>query len=564
MRCLYAAMCIFSCVGWAQETPLSWPTTGFDAVPITAGVGPTYGTDARTMGAGRFRAGLGVSYERNPLRLVRTTGDSVQQLGEVISHRASMQFFGAWSILDWLEVSLQLPIVIWQKGEDLAEFNLAGIASAGIGSPVMGARFRLLEQDKGAPLTVAMQMLVTLPIGSQSTISGNQLVVQPQVHLARDFDLFHLGLIGGMSFRRIALYGDVTVGHAVEFALTAGVGKKLRGELTGRLHLAFLGSSAADVLAGVRVTGLAFFDVFAAAGPAFGTAPGTPTLRAIVGVAAGNAHRESPAPPAPLPPPKPDVCAGPHAPAEACPLADADGDGVANGADGCPTTPGPMTRKGCPVIDTDKDTVFDEDDGCVTVAGPPSNKGCPFVDTDLDGVTDQLDECKTVPGLPERRGCPLPDRDKDAVADQVDNCPDLAGPASNQGCPAKQKQLVVITNQSLQILDKVFFDTGKATIQRRSFVLLDQIASVLKSHPEIEKVRIEGHTDNQGKPELNRVLSAARSQAVLQYLSLKRVAVERLEAKGFGADKPMATNDTASGRELNRRVEFVIVSGEQR
>ena len=68
----------------------------------------------------------------------------------------------------------------------------------------------------------------------------------------------------------------------------------------------------------------------------------------------------------------------------------------------------------------------------------------------------------------------------------------------NQGCPVAKKQLVVITAEKLVIKDKVYFDTDKATIQARSNTLLDQIVSILGSHPEITQMQIEGHTDNTG------------------------------------------------------------------
>jgi outer membrane protein OmpA-like peptidoglycan-associated protein len=134
------------------------------------------------------------------------------------------------------------------------------------------------------------------------------------------------------------------------------------------------------------------------------------------------------------------------------------------------------------------------------------------------------------------------------------------GPASNHGCPVKDLQLVALTPKSVdEIKDKVYFATGKATILPRSFHLLDQVAQVIVSHPDITTVSVEGHTDNRGRPERNRTLSQARAQSVLTYLIGKGVAAARLKALGFGPDRPIATNDTVEGRATNRRVEFVIV-----
>jgi outer membrane protein OmpA-like peptidoglycan-associated protein len=163
-----------------------------------------------------------------------------------------------------------------------------------------------------------------------------------------------------------------------------------------------------------------------------------------------------------------------------------------------------------------------------------------------------------VAGPAATNGCP--DGDGDGVADAFDNCPTEKGEAANQGCPAAKKQLVVITKDALKILDKVQFASGKATILPKSFPLLDQVASVLKSQTQIKLVQVEGHTDNVGKPEANTKLSQQRADAVVDYLVKKGVEKARLKAVGFGQEKPVQSNDTAAGKEANRRVEFNIVA----
>jgi outer membrane protein OmpA-like peptidoglycan-associated protein len=127
----------------------------------------------------------------------------------------------------------------------------------------------------------------------------------------------------------------------------------------------------------------------------------------------------------------------------------------------------------------------------------------------------------------------------------------------DKGCP-KGKVLVIVKQEKIEILQKVHFATAKSTIMRDSFALLDQVFLVLKTHEEIKKVRIEGHTDSQGRPEFNMKLSQDRANAVRDYLLKKGLAPERLEAVGYGLEKPIADNKTAKGREANRRVEFMI------
>jgi outer membrane protein OmpA-like peptidoglycan-associated protein len=243
---------------------------------------------------------------------------------------------------------------------------------------------------------------------------------------------------------------------------------------------------------------------------------------------------------------------------QGCP--DADKDGIEDAADKCPKVFGVAQFQGCP--DTDKDGLQDSEDKCPTEAGPKERQGCPVKDADNDGILDEQDSCPNEAGIAELKGCPAKDTDGDTVADHVDNCPSEAGPTDNQGCPAKQKQMVAIQQGRIEIKDTVYFNTAKATIQARSFKLLDQVAKVLKEHPELEKIWIEGHTDNEGKPDANLKLSQRRAEAVRNYLIKKGVEPQRLEAKGFGQERPIADNKTAKGRATNRRVEFLTTPRE--
>ena len=151
------------------------------------------------------------------------------------------------------------------------------------------------------------------------------------------------------------------------------------------------------------------------------------------------------------------------------------------------------------------------------------------------------------------------DSDGDGVPDRLDNCPREKGPADNRGCPRAQKQIVVLREDRIEILEKVYFSPGKARIEGRSKRLLDQVGSVLKSHPEIVRVQVEGHTDDRGRASMNQALSQARAEAVVGALIRRGVRAERLVARGFGPSSPVATNATRQGREKNRRVEFRVL-----
>jgi outer membrane protein OmpA-like peptidoglycan-associated protein len=248
---------------------------------------------------------------------------------------------------------------------------------------------------------------------------------------------------------------------------------------------------------------------------------------------------------------------------------DADHDGIPDESDKCPNEAedkdGFEDGDGCPDPDNDKDGIADAKDQCPNEAedkdGFEDGDGCPDLDNDKDGIPDNFDKCpneaEDVDGFEDGDGCPDPDNDKDGVLDAEDKCPNEAGPASSHGCPKKYDHIVV-TDQKIELKQKIFFETNKATIKPQSFGLLSEIASVLQSRPTMQ-LRIEGHTDAQGPRTRNMSLSQARADAVRIHLEGLGVARARLEAVGFGPDQPIETNRTTAGREKNRRVEFVIV-----
>jgi outer membrane protein OmpA-like peptidoglycan-associated protein len=106
-------------------------------------------------------------------------------------------------------------------------------------------------------------------------------------------------------------------------------------------------------------------------------------------------------------------------------------------------------------------------------------------------------------------------------------------------------------------LRNVFFDTGKASLRSESNTELDRLVKLLKDVPTL-KIELSGHTDNTGSASGNVTLSQNRAQAVLDYLASKGINKSRLTAKGYGSSKPVSTNDTSEGRQLNRRTEFEI------
>lgn len=108
-------------------------------------------------------------------------------------------------------------------------------------------------------------------------------------------------------------------------------------------------------------------------------------------------------------------------------------------------------------------------------------------------------------------------------------------------------------------LDRVYFPLGESTILPTSFDQLDGLVTMMKENPKMT-ILIEGHTDNVGDPTQNKRLSIERAFNVREYLVNKGIAGSRIQFKGYGDTKPIASNETDEGRQENRRVEFVIIN----
>jgi outer membrane protein OmpA-like peptidoglycan-associated protein len=264
---------------------------------------------------------------------------------------------------------------------------------------------------------------------------------------------------------------------------------------------------------------------------------------------------------------------------DGCPDLDNDKDGIADVDDMCPLEPGVAAEKGCPSKDKDKDGVPDADDLCPDdpedIDQFEDADGCPDLDNDKDGVMDADDLCPMEPedrdGFEDNDGCPeagVPDRDGDGIPDDKDVCPDKPetynGNKDEDGCP-DGKQTVIITETEVKITEAIFFDTGKDTIQKRSFKILDVVATVLSQNPQITLMLIEGHTDDVGDDNENLALSKRRARSVANYLTGKGINASRLNSEGYGESMPVIDVKGLKGRKLkdgrasNRRVTFKIL-----
>jgi outer membrane protein OmpA-like peptidoglycan-associated protein len=489
----------------------------FDPDPVRWGLGIERAfavESADTTLPGSYQAELLLGYEEGLLTL---------QLGSTASDLLAQRAYGdllfTWS-LGRFELGADLPVALWQR----ADFSLltdagvqgplvAPVAATALGDLRLGAKAGLLSQTS-FPVAVAAVLDLRLPTGDPQAFTSDGLAVVPSAVVSRTFGRLRLDGQVGYAFRGQGQYAQLVVrdglvyGAAASFQLPAAwkidrwraiaelTGGWTRGDSAGDARY----RSPLSARAGVRAAVWKDLAVEIGGGGGIGSdGYGREAWRVFLGIRWEHV------------------------------ATDRDGDGVPDDRDACPDVPGPAAQAGCPDPDVDHDGVPNRDDACPNEPGP----------ADLDGC---------------------PDRDADTIPDREDRCPDEPGPAQNDGCPiGLDEPTVEIETERLSLRDAITFDTGKDTIRKTSYRVLDEIAAILQQHTEIARIRVEGHTDDVGAAAYNKDLSQRRATSVVTYLVGKGVARERLVAVGYGFERPVASNATALGRAKNRRVEFTIL-----
>ena len=199
--------------------------------------------------------------------------------------------------------------------------------------------------------------------------------------------------------------------------------------------------------------------------------------------------------------------------------------------------------------------------GWVPAAGGDNRLEVAVTNTGVPGATAQRNPggllyCVTVTYTEEacEESVWYADVDGDGIGDDVDKCvyePENRNDYLDEdGCPDTPPQNVRITQEKIEIDDKILFASGKSRILPVSYGILDSVAQVMRDYPAI-RVKIEGHTDSDGSDSSNLRLSQARAEAVREYLiSRGSVASVRLGAEGFGETMPIDTNRTAAGKAI--------------
>jgi len=249
---------------------------------------------------------------------------------------------------------------------------------------------------------------------------------------------------------------------------------------------------------------------------------------------------------------------------------DADGDGLAYQDDRCPLEPGDGFD-GCPHLPPPALALADvklemapKTDAPKPVPDPVA--AAASADFDKDTIPDDEDRCpvsrEDADEFEDDDGCPEPDNDLDGIDDAKDQCAfeaeTINGKKDEDGCPDEGEGAVTVTKDAVVIKGVIQFKSGSATLEPSASPLLKQVAATLRSNASTS-VEIQGHTDDVGNAAKNIALSKRRAEAIRAFLIKAKVPATRLVATGFGPTRPRASNKTPAGRELNRRVEFLIL-----
>jgi OOP family OmpA-OmpF porin len=545
-------------------------------------------------GVGGHLVGRGLAtfdYGNRPYVLKNAAGDELAALSR---SQTFVHLGGSLALWDRLLVSLDLPIAVDQRGDDvrIGSSRINGSNGPGLGDLRVGLRGRIWGQATD-PFAVGVGGFVFVPTGTDAWTGAGHIYGEPQVLLGGRVPHFTYSAFGGVRLRPSEDPTSLTFGVGAAALLldeTLTIGPEFRGshDLTSPDLAAGLlargGATSAEVRLGAQYRFLDRFVVGAAGGVGVASAIGTPDFRLLARLAfdprgetpppadadkdgipdeqdacidrAGPPSAEPTMHGCPPPPPEPErPSEPPPPPPPPPPPADQDGDGVPDSLDACfmvagVASPDP-TKNGCP-SDQDGDGYVDASDACPNLAGSAPD-GCP--DRDGDTVKDRVDECPDQAGIVPS-GCP--DADADGLVDPKDACPNVRGEAhtdpSKNGCPR-----VTVKSGAIELVDPIEFEEGRAALRESSSEILSSLALFLKEQADILMVEVQGHTEEGGTSARAQALSASRARSVVDALTARGVERKRMTPVGFGFDRPLVKRGSPDAAKKNNRVQFLIM-----
>lgn len=453
---------------------------------------------------GHVRPAAGIIGDWAVRPLVVYNGDGSLQ-SSVVRNQATVHAGASLVLWERVRFGVDAPVQVFSDGE-LGELGggvvlLPPAHSTALGDLRLSADVRLFGVH-GAPFTVAAGASLWIPTGDPKSYSGDSSArVAPRVIVAGEIGSFVYGGSLGAMYRENDGFGDRAVGTVVMLGASAGLRLFDRKLVIGPELFGDTVVSTSDSTFSKRATP---FEGLLGAHYTFADA-----LRVGAGV----------------------------------------GTGLARGY-GAPTFRGVLSVEWTPGLQREPDPLAP----AAISSEPPKVEPVEVVAP--PPAPEPIAPVVVAPVPPAIDG----DRDKDGIPNEADACPDDAGAADSDpkhnGCPK-----AFVKDGQIKIQEQVKFGHASGVLlpTKENQDVLEAVAAILKQHPEIKGLRIEGYSDSVGSAESNTNLSKRRAAAVLKWLAGHGVDPKMLQSVGLGSESPIDSNETTAGRANNRRVEFHIL-----
>ncbi len=244
-----------------------------------------------------MRLSLAAHWEHDPLVLQtsndfrgRGIGSDATLTGEAVKERLTFHLGLSYAIADWLELYGMVPLIAYQDTPTIPGYPV--LSDKAVGTPSLGIKVGILRQSSGAPINLALAGDVRFSTSNYIALASDDATAfTPRLELGRRFGKVALGgMVGGLLRTSGIQFGTKTLQHELlSGVVLATVGAPFRFEISGRGTFNFEGlGQHYETLAGVRYAA-GPFEAFALGGPGFAASPGTPTWRALIGIALNTA-----------------------------------------------------------------------------------------------------------------------------------------------------------------------------------------------------------------------------------------------------------------------------------